>query len=110
MSRLSHVPDSLWARLDALDARCDSSFNRENQFQHIGGGGRVVWARHEPDNFVKIVRRAWIVQISIRDLARALVPYVVAGEPQLADALERALCAAESYGWQYAESMSLSID
>ena len=85
MIRARPVPAQLWARLAALDHRCDLELRRED----VGSGGA-----HRGTG--RLYSRKWVVRVRERGYqGRA----ITAEAPTLVQALECAVAESEQRGW-----------
>ena len=91
------VPDALWQRLAAFDARCDCFMSRDTEYLVSGTAGRAVWSRINTLASPTPTRRAWHVRITLRPGGYGSLVHVA--EPTLADALAAAVGEAERRGW-----------
>jgi hypothetical protein len=84
-ARLRSIPDQLWTRLAALDARCDFLLERRStSIERVGQGG-------------KLYQREWRVTIADRlNLGRGPLVCI---HSTLALALDGAVQMAEDSGW-----------
>lgn len=84
MARAVPIPAALWRRLAALDGRCDLELRRVTTAL---AGAQCASRRNYP--------RMWVVRISERRAARAIIVEAAS----LLQALRKAVAIAEAHGW-----------
>ena len=91
------IPESLWQRFAALDARCDYFLTRRTEWRSIGADGTERWTSVGPLESSQVTRRAWYVRIALREGEIRDMVHVV--QPTLLGAMEAAVTEAEHRGW-----------
>ncbi len=90
------ISGELWARLKALDRRCDCFMNRRTEWRIEGAGKQPVWTSIPGEGAT--VRRAWFVRISLQE-DHGMQSMVDGHATTLAEALLAAVTVCEKRGW-----------